>query len=96
VLRQGKVGSFAIYEEREGGHRGAVHNGALKPGTAWLRLERRGNQILGAVSNNGRDWAELKPIDTLWPGKLKVGLVAINSNSEPLTVRFKDYKLKTP
>jgi hypothetical protein len=51
-----------------------MNNGPLQPGDAYLRLERRGNRILGATSNDGKDWARLDPIDNGYPSKIKVGL----------------------
>ncbi|HWE37579.1 MAG TPA: DUF1349 domain-containing protein [Isosphaeraceae bacterium] len=92
--RGNKVNTFSIYEEREGGHRGAVHNGGLPVGSVFLRLERRGKRIVGATSPDGKKWSVLKPIDVDWPSKLKVGLDAINSSSTPLTVRFEQFQLK--
>ncbi len=94
VVRQGKVGTFSIFEEREGGSRGAVHNGQLTPGTAYLRVERRASRIFGFTSKDGKHWTQLKPIDTVWPGTLKVGLDAINSSNKPFTLRFEELSFK--
>jgi regulation of enolase protein 1 (concanavalin A-like superfamily) len=93
VLRGSKVGSYIAFEEREGGYRGAVHNEVYPGGTCWLRLERKGSRITGAVSMDGRTWKALKPIDTIWPAKLKIGLAAINSSSEPFTLKFEEFSL---
>ena len=94
-LRKGKVGTFVNFEEREGGHRGAVHNGGLPAGTAFLRLARKGGRITASTSPDGKAWTPLKPIDTAWPAKLKVGVEAVNNNSEPFSVRFEGFSLKT-
>jgi regulation of enolase protein 1 (concanavalin A-like superfamily) len=90
LLRNGKVGTSVAFEEREGGYRGAVHNDLFPAGDCYLRLERKGSRISGAISKDGSTWKQLKPIDTIWPAKLKVGLSAINSSSEPFTVKFED------
>src|SRR5439155_4393214 len=74
VLRGGKVGTFVAFEEREGGYRGAVHNQGIPAGTCYLRLERKGSRIHGAISADSSAWKRLQPIDTVWPAKLKVGL----------------------
>jgi regulation of enolase protein 1 (concanavalin A-like superfamily) len=92
VIRRNKVGTFAIFEEREWGARGAVNNGKLDPGTAYLRLQRRGNRILGYTSKDGKNWARLDPIETSWGPKLKVGLDAVNSGNEPFQVRFENFE----
>jgi regulation of enolase protein 1 (concanavalin A-like superfamily) len=95
TFNKGKVNTFAIFEEREGGSRGAVHNGPLTPGTAYLRIARRGSRIFGFTSKDGQHWAQLHPIDTVWPAELKVGINAINSSDAPFTVRFEELSIKT-
>lgn len=94
IVRKEKLGTFATFEEREGGSRGAQHNGTLAPGPVWLRLERRGSRVAGFTSKDGRQWTALRPIDTVWPDEIKVGLVAVNSSNEPLAVRFEDLQFK--
>jgi regulation of enolase protein 1 (concanavalin A-like superfamily) len=94
LLRGGKVITVVAFEEREGGARGAVHNELFKAGTSYLRLQRKGSRILGAVSTDGTNWKNLQPIDTVWPANLKVGLAAINSSSETFAVRFEEFTLK--
>jgi regulation of enolase protein 1 (concanavalin A-like superfamily) len=93
MLRNGKIATYVAFEERESGFRGAVHNEAFQGGTCLLRLERKGSRILGGISVDGSSWKELQPIDTVWPAKLKVGLAAINSSTEPFAVKFEDYEL---
>jgi regulation of enolase protein 1 (concanavalin A-like superfamily) len=92
-VRGGKVVNTVAFEEREGGYRGAVHNESGKAGDSYLRMERKGSRISGAVSYDGTTWSKLKPIDTVWPAKLKVGLLAINTSSEPFAPAFGDYAL---
>ncbi|HEY7330432.1 MAG TPA: DUF1349 domain-containing protein [Gemmataceae bacterium] len=95
LSRNNKVTATVAFEEREAGYRGAVHNITAQPGPVYLRLERKGSRILGAVSFDGSDWRPLKPIDTLWPAKLKVGLTAITSSSQPFEAQFTDFSLQT-
>jgi regulation of enolase protein 1 (concanavalin A-like superfamily) len=72
-----------------------VHNITSQPGPVYLRLERKGSRILGAVSFDGSTWRPLKPIDTVWPAKLKVGLAAISSSSQPFEAQFTEYALQS-
>lgn len=95
LLRNKQIRATVAFEEREGGYRGAVHNVSSRPGPVYLRLERKGSRIFGAVSFDGSKWGMLKPIDTVWPAKLKVGLSAINSSSQPFTAQFTDFSLDT-
>ena len=93
MLRGGKVGTLVAFEEREAGYRGAVNNEVAPAGPCYLRVERKGSRISGAISYDGKKWKRLLPIDTLWPARLKVGLLAVNSSSEPLAVRFEELEL---
>lgn len=95
MFKNGRLHSFINFEEREGGHRGAMHNVALPSGTVYLRLQRKGNQITAAVSQDGETYDRLRPIDTTWPSKLKVGLLAINSCADPMTVTFDKFNIKS-
>jgi hypothetical protein len=85
----------AIFEEREGGYCGAMHTEFYPLGDCYLKAERKGNKILGATSTDGAVWKELKPVDVLWPKKIKIGLQAQNSSSAPFTVNFDDFVVKT-
>ena len=94
ILRNGKVSTYAMLEELEGGHQGASHSGPLPPGTAYLRIERRGGRVVAGISPDGSQWKALRPIDVNYPPKLKVGIAAVNSSSLPMTAKFVDFTLK--
>ncbi len=52
---------------------------------------RRGSRIFGFVSKDGQNWTgKLRPIDTVWPSEVKIGIDAVSSSSEPFAVRFED------
>jgi hypothetical protein len=85
----------AIFEEREGGYAGAMHSEWFQLGDCYLRAERKGNKIFGATSTDGKVWKDLKPVDTLWPKKIKIGLHALSSSNTPFTVKFDDFSLKS-
>lgn len=94
--RKGKVTTAVLFEEREGGHRGAVHNKVIPAeGSVYLRLQRKGNQITASISDDGQVFEALRPIDTQWPSKLKLGLAAINTSAEPMTVQFSGISVKS-
>ena len=95
IGKTNKLGYLVMFEEREGGHRGASHGLAVPAAASYLRLERKGGRINGAVSEDGVDWKALKPIDTTWAeGKIKVGMVAVTTSSGPHDVKFDNYSLK--
>jgi len=94
--RGGRYSTGIAFQEREGGYAGAEHNVPYREGDCYLRLERRGSRITGAASSDGRSWNSLKPVDTVWPDKLKVGLTAITTSSKPFVVRFEQFDLRSP
>ena len=96
-LRIGGVGAqfWSVWVPVEAGYRGALHNEGFAGGTCYLRMERKGSRIFGSISTDGNTWKKLHPIDTLWPSKLKVGLSAINSSTDPFAVRFEEFSLTT-
>jgi regulation of enolase protein 1 (concanavalin A-like superfamily) len=94
MLRGGRVVPSIAFLEQEGGYGGAVHNVSVPAGDCYLRLERKGSRIHGAISQDGSTWKNLKPIDTVWPDKLKVGLMALSTSSSPFTVNFEELELQ--
>lgn len=90
-----QIKPLILFEEREGGHRGATHNQIPPNGPLYLRLERQKGRITGAISENGKNWKVLKPMDTAWArGPMQVGLMGVNTASEPCKLRYMDYSLK--
>jgi regulation of enolase protein 1 (concanavalin A-like superfamily) len=95
LLRQGKIVPHIAFLEQEGGYGGAVHNeGFTGAGDCYLRLERKGSRIHGAASSDGASWKQLRPIDTVWQTKLRVGLAVISTSSEPFAVKFEEFGLQ--
>jgi serine protease Do len=94
VSRDGKVSPYVLFEEREGGYPGASHSHGFQGGACYIGVVRKGSRIFGVVSEDGKKWHKLKPIDTVWPARLKVGLSLTNSSSEPLVVKFEEFDLQ--
>lgn len=57
-----------------------------------LRVERRGNKIVGSISRDGATWTPLG--ETVLPaaGPVKVGVAAVNSSDAPFAPEFSDFK----
>ena len=91
ILKNKKVGEFAAFEEREWGARAAINNHKIDAGDAYVKLERRGNRLLGYTSKDGKAWEKLEPMETSYPSTLKVGVYALNSSNAPLTIRFENF-----
>jgi regulation of enolase protein 1 (concanavalin A-like superfamily) len=94
VNRNGRINTYVNFEEFEGGSHGVTHNEVMKGGDCWVRMERKGSRIHGSISFDGTTWKELKPIQTVWPAKLKIGLCANSSSGLPFEVAFEEYELK--
>ncbi|MDR3639537.1 MAG: trypsin-like peptidase domain-containing protein [Isosphaeraceae bacterium] len=95
MYRNNRVVGFLAFESREQGTRAKVHNkGGLDPRQdLWLRLERRGNSVVGSLSQDGSTWDKLEPMEVEWPARLKVGTDVINSCGDSMSVRFQGYAL---
>lgn len=96
MCRNNRVLGFAAFESREKGTRAEVHNkGGRDPRQdLWLRLERHGKTFAGFISTDGKEWESLEPMEIDWPSRLKVGVDAVNSCGDRMSVRFQDYSLK--
>jgi regulation of enolase protein 1 (concanavalin A-like superfamily) len=64
----------------------------------WLRLERKGGKMLGAMSHDGEEWAYGKPKELTseaWnKPEVKVGVAAINTSKQPFVPSFSEFKVK--
>jgi regulation of enolase protein 1 (concanavalin A-like superfamily) len=94
VARPGKIHTYVNFGEYDGGTAAANHNEAMMGGDCWMRIERKGSRIHGSVSFDGTTWKELKPIQTVWPATLKVGVTAVSSSGLPFAVTFEEFDLK--
>jgi RNA polymerase sigma factor (sigma-70 family) len=65
-------------------------------GPIFLRLERKKDQIMAAVSVDGHGWRAFPPRTVRLPAKLKLGVAAISSSSEPFTVTLTNFRVLRP
>ncbi len=61
---------------------------------SYLRMERRGEKLLGSLSEDGQKWIELPPIDIVLPQKVKLGIDAISTSTRPFAPAFDQFQLK--
>ena len=59
---------------------------------AFLRLERRGNQLLFSLSADGEKWAKLDPLGRVLPARMKVGILACSTSKEAFKPRFDEFQ----
>ena len=100
LQRPGKAPAYyANFELRSGGNleRMGLTGDLQLPakGQVWLRLQRHGSDITGAVSTNGTEWNSLgtKTISSDWPDKLSAGIAAISTSESEFDPRFSELKV---
>jgi regulation of enolase protein 1 (concanavalin A-like superfamily) len=92
-MRQGRlISSVELAQRGAGGNRGN-RNPQLGQSTRYLRLARKGKQVLASASPDGKEWTALKPLESQLPDRVQVGVVAINTSKEPFSVTFSELKL---
>ena len=94
---QGAVKTYANWELRQDGQwvlRGDASVCPLEDKETYVRLERRGDKLLAAVSHGGKKWSELKPLEVKLPAKLKLGLAAGTTSTEPFLPGFDQFELE--
>lgn len=86
--------SFANFEMRSQGRLLQMGSALTKPlpaaGPIWLKLERRGSEVSGAVSKDGEKWESLesKEIPETWPKALQTGVAGISTSVGPFEAKF--------
>jgi len=92
-----QVTEYPSFELREDGNfvrQGQVGDARVeKQQMSYLRLERHGDKILGAVSADGMKWVYLDPITAKLPKDLRIGVAAVSSAAEPFSPRFSNMEL---
>jgi regulation of enolase protein 1 (concanavalin A-like superfamily) len=88
---------YANFELREDGEINQFGNATDQPledgKDTWLRLERQGDKIHGAVSQDGIKWLYQEPKTVALPKKLQVGVAAVNTASLEFAPQFTEFKL---
>lgn len=59
----------------------------------WLRLERTGDLVTPALSHNGIDWTTSGTATVKMPGKISVGVAAVNTSRKQFKAVFEELTL---
>jgi regulation of enolase protein 1 (concanavalin A-like superfamily) len=89
---------YANWELRENGRfarPGATGEMPLSGPATWLRVQRRGNQLIGSVSEDGALWKDLPPLMVKWPQDVQIGIAAVNNTPIGYEARFENRRLWT-
>lgn len=92
-LTTGELQTYANFEVRETDGPGGSTGRLIPNAPLHLRLERRGDRVIGSISPDGLSWKAFDPLEIELPAKLQVGVAAINSASEPFKAEFEDFAL---
>lgn len=84
---------YATLQLRKDGRLANPQEGEIPDQDLYLRLERRGSRILGALSPDGVRWRYLAPITVAFPQRIKVGVDAINTSSERFSPVFSELEV---
>lgn len=96
VVSDGKnvsYGNFELRKDKEFVRGGSSDEAPLGQEAVYLRLERRGSQIHGAVSTDGVEWKSFKPIVIDLRKKVRVGVIAGHNTSSAFAPTFEEFKL---
>jgi len=75
---------YANFEWRKGGEVAAsFFQIELEAKPVVLRIERRGNSVIGMISYDGFVWRTYQPMETSFPDSLEVGIGATTSSKTP-------------
>jgi regulation of enolase protein 1 (concanavalin A-like superfamily) len=88
---------YANWELRRGGEWVLAGDSSvcpLKEKSTYLRLERKGDRLLASVSEDGKDWTDLPPLEVKLPAKVKLGVTANSTCTEPFSPHFDRFKLR--
>ena len=64
--------------------------------SAFLRIERRGDEVHPALSTDGKKWLLQPWFKLKYPRKVKVGLIVTSTSNAPLKVTFDRFQLGEP
>ncbi|MGC1720093.1 MAG: protein kinase [Isosphaeraceae bacterium] len=92
-LQHGKVRPYVNFEDRRDGALADSRGQQIVDGSSYLRLRRRGAEILGAFGPDGVHWTSFPPLSANLKDRLKVGVSAINTATKPLTAELEGFEV---
>jgi regulation of enolase protein 1 (concanavalin A-like superfamily) len=87
--------SYVNYELRRDGKPATPFAHRVPDGPLFVRLERHGNEFIGSVSPDGLSWQSLGKYELPPQGTAQIGVVAVNSASEPFKAELEGFALYT-
>lgn len=97
TFTRGETYHYASWEMRKNGEVERFANAGDHPlddtKDTFLRLERRGDKIYAAVSQDRDKWHYLEPKIVTLPGKVQIGVAAVNTSTRVFSPHFDEFKL---
>ncbi|WP_422928522.1 DUF1349 domain-containing protein [Singulisphaera sp. PoT] len=92
--RAGRVRKYVLNEHLSQGPAQTGMDMDYQPGhPVWLRMERRGSQILTAFSQDGASWQFFSP-RFFNAAPAKIGVAAVNTASAPFRAEFEEFRVE--
>ena len=92
-LQHGKVRPYVNFEYRKDGALADSKGQRIVDGMKYVRLKRRGDEIVGAFGPDGVHWTSFPPFAANLKDRLSVGVSAINTATKPLTADLEGFEL---
>ncbi len=92
----GRTVAYINYELREGGRLAFSRGLATSDQPIYLKVERTGDQVRSWRSPDGSRWSELPGVAGSISGRVRVGVVAINSARHPLRAELDRFRVEEP
>lgn len=84
---------YATFQLRQDGRPVNPSEAEIPDQDLYLRVERRGSRILGAVSPDGLRWRYFNPVTVDLSRRVKIGVDAINTSSERFRPIFSEMEI---
>jgi serine/threonine protein kinase/regulation of enolase protein 1 (concanavalin A-like superfamily) len=92
-LQHGKVRPYVNFEYRKDGVLADSRGQKITDDSSYLRLKRRGAEILAAFGPDGIRWTSFPPLTAKLKNRLNVGVLAINTATKPLTAELEGFEV---
>ncbi len=92
IVREGDVLHYSNFDVRQDGQHDAPA-AEIPDQDTYVRVERKGNRILGATSQDGVHWQYFDAVTVDWPRRIKLGVAAINTSTEAFKAEFSELEI---
>jgi regulation of enolase protein 1 (concanavalin A-like superfamily) len=90
INREDGVAHYVNFELRKYGERFGSPSAEIPDQDFYLRVERRGGRVGGAISPDGASWHYLNPLPFTFSQRIKLGVAAINTSTERFSPVFQE------